>query len=126
MEPIKIIMKAVNLTEEYPPNCGVCIETILVRNIGKSQEVKLHQSSASSGIDRKQDGPGDQAPDKADYNADLEISKKKKAIERVVIEDIAIRYVKESSQPIQKSIGEVRGAFSVFRLESRYLTRLPW
>lgn len=115
-----------NLTEEHPSDCGVCIETILVRNIAKSQEVKLHQSSASSGIDRKQDGPGNQAPDEADYSADLEISKKKEAIERLVIEDIAIRYAKESSQPIQKTIGEVRGAFSAFRLESRYPTRLPW
>lgn len=74
------MIKAVDLTEEYPCNCGVCIVTIVVRDVAKVQRVELHLSIASSGVDRKQDRPGDQASDEADDNANLEISKEDEAI----------------------------------------------
>lgn len=38
-------------TEEDPCHTGVSIVPILVRDVAKGQEVKLHESLASSGID---------------------------------------------------------------------------
>ncbi len=75
------MIKTVDLTEEYPCNCGVCIVTIVVRNVAKVQGVELHLAIASSGVDRKQDRPGNQASYEADDNANLEISKEDEAIE---------------------------------------------
>lgn len=88
-------------TEEYPCNPGMCIVAIFVRDIAKCQEVQLHESVASRGVDRKQDGPGDQTSDQADGDADLEIAKEKVSIERLVIEDVGIRYLEKTPQPVE-------------------------
>jgi len=91
----------------------VSIVTVLIDDIAKGQEIELLLPVTSSSIDGEKDGPGNAASDEADSDGDLEIAKEEEAIERMVIEDVAIWNLKESPQPVEKALGKIRRAFSV-------------
>lgn len=60
------------LTNENPGDEGMRIISIQVAgDIGHAEHVQLLLTTSTSGIHREQDGPGDDAPDKANGGRDL-------------------------------------------------------
>lgn len=76
--------------EEDPRDKGMGVVAILVLDVGKGEDVKLLLTTTASGIDRKQNGPGDEATDKADDDGQLKVTEQEIAIERVVLEDVFV------------------------------------
>ena len=59
----------------------MCIIAVLVLDIGETQNVELSLTTTTSGIDGKQNGPGQTATDETDDNRQFEVSEKKITIE---------------------------------------------
>lgn len=94
--------------EKYPGDEGVRVVTILgVCDITETDGVELLQASAACRIDREEDGPCHETTDKADGRGNLEVSKQEEAIERVVIEDIAVWDLIEGANPVEHAIGKI-------------------
>lgn len=76
-----------NLTEEDPGNKCVGIETVLVflGDITQSKKIEFFAISTASDVNREQDGPSDQAADKAYDRCDFEISKEEIGVQRLVV-----------------------------------------
>jgi len=79
-------------------------------DVTEADNVQLDPSCATSSIDWEQDRPCDQAADEAQGDRDLQVSKKEETIKRLVIEDIAIGYFVEGSNPVEHSTGQVGGS----------------
>ena len=95
--------------EEDPGYECVGVETILgICNVTETDEVQLLLASAACRIDREEDRPCDETADEADDGRHFEISKQEEAIERVVIEDIAVWNLVESANPVEHAIGKFR------------------
>lgn len=76
-------------------------------DVTEAEDVQLDPPCTTSGIDWKQNGPCQQTADEAHGDRDLQISQKQEAIERLVIEDIAIGNLIEGLDPVEQSIGQV-------------------
>lgn len=64
-------------------------------------------------VDREEHRPGDAAADKTHGGGNFQISKEQKAIEGLVVQDIAVGNFVKRPNPIEKSTGQFRRAFSV-------------
>ena len=93
--------------EEDPGDEGVGVETILVGfcDIAEADEIQLLQASPACRIHGEEDGEGHETANEADGDGNLEIAEQEEAIESVVIENIAIRDLVESANPIKHAIG---------------------
>ncbi len=83
----------------------MCIVTILVHDISETQEVELLLAATSCNIYGEKDRPSDTAAHQAGCGSDLEISEEQEGIERLVVQNEAIRDLGESAKPIQQAIG---------------------
>lgn len=63
---------------------------VRIFDIGHAQNVQLLLATAASGIDREQDGPGDNASGKRHDDQDLEEPEPKVSVKRVVPEHMAV------------------------------------
>ena len=94
--------------EEDPGDEGVRVETILgVCDITETDAVELLQASTACRVDREEDGPCHETTNKADGHRNFEVSKQEEAIERVVIEDIAVGDLIEGANPVEHTIGKI-------------------
>lgn len=94
--------------EKDPGDEGVGVETVLsVCDVTETDEIELLQASAASRIDWEENGPSHETTDKTDSHRDLKVSKQEEAIERVVVEDIAVRDLVEGANPIEHAIGKI-------------------
>ena len=94
--------------EKDPGDEGVGIETILgVCHVTKTDKVQLLLASAACRINSEEDGPCHETADEADGHRNLEVPKQEEAIERVVIEDIAVWDLVESANPVEQAIGKI-------------------
>ena len=76
-------------------------------DVAEAENVQLNASGATSSIDGEQDGHGDETANEADGDRNLQVSKEEKTIERLVIEDVAVRDLVEGANPVEHSIGQV-------------------
>ena len=107
-------MAAGLLTEEDPANEGMCIISILgVLNIAEADNVQLDLTSATSSIDGKQDRPCNQTADEAHGHRYFEIAQEEIAIQGVMVEDIAIWDLAESTEPIEHALWQIWRPLSV-------------
>lgn len=67
------------------------IVAIDIDDIAEAQDIKLRLTTSASGIDWKENWPGDAAADKADEDEYLEESQKEITIKRVVLENKVVR-----------------------------------
>ena len=109
--------------EKNPGNEGVGVEAILVVfcDVTETEEVQLLQLSAACRIDREKDWPCHETADEADGRRNLEVSKQQEAIERVVVEDIAIWDLVESANPIEHTRGKSWRALPVKRASASWV-----
>lgn len=100
------------LTEEDPCDEGVSIiATLGAFDVTEADEIQLPLAPTTRRIDREQDGPGDQTAKEADGHRDLEVSKQKKSVEGLVVEDVAVRDLVEGSNPVEQAIWKGRRSF---------------
>lgn len=90
-------------TKIDPCNKGMCIIPVLVDYITEAQHIKLLASSMACYVDWKQDGERHATTDQGHGRGDLEISQEEEGIERVVVEDIAVRNFVKDTKPIEQS-----------------------
>lgn len=84
------------------------VETILgIGDVAETDDIQLLLASAACRIDREENGPGYKTAYEADGHRNLEVPEQEEAIKRVVIEDIAVRDLVESADPIEHAIGKV-------------------
>ena len=85
------------------------VEAIFVGfgDITKTDQIQLLIPSAACCVDGKQDRHCHETADEADSYGNLEISKQQEAIERVVIEDIAVGNFVEGTDPVEETIGKL-------------------
>lgn len=76
------------------------ILVVVVGHIRQSENVQLGLATPTSGVDWEQDRKCDAASDQASDDGHFQQPQEKKAIQRVVIEDIAVRSVEESTEPV--------------------------
>ena len=95
--------------EEDPGDEGVGVETILVGfcDIAEADEIQLLQASPACRIHGEEDGEGHETANEADGDGNLEIAEQEEAIESVVIENIAVRDLVESANPIKHAVGQI-------------------
>ena len=101
------------LTKVDPCHEYMSVIAVVLRDVAKADHVELLLASSARRVDGKQDRECDATANEADGGSHLEISEKEVAIQRVVVEDIAVRYLEEGSKPVEHSIGQVRRAFPV-------------
>ena len=94
-------------TEEDDRNASVRIVTVdvnaLVLDVTHGEKVKLLLSSATGGIDRKQNGPGDARAQETQDDHDLEEAYKKVTVNRLVIQNVLILEILEVLDPSKHS-----------------------
>lgn len=100
-------------TEKDP--CHECMRVVArvvsLHDIAHAKEVKLDLPTTPRDVDGEEDRPSDAAADETDGRCNLQISEEQIAIERLVIQDIGVRNLEESSDPIEETFGKVWGAF---------------
>ena len=67
------------------------IAVLVPGHVAEVENIELLVASSASRIDRKQNGPCYQTTDEGDDSCNLQVSQEEIAIERVVIQDVAIR-----------------------------------
>lgn len=83
------------------------------RNISESKHIQLRLSTTTGGIDRKQNGPGDQAANKANGGSDLEVSKQQIGVQRVMAQNIGVWQFGHRGDPANESWFRCRSALLV-------------
>ena len=68
----------------------MCVVAVGISDVTETQDVKLRLPTSTSGIDRKEDRPGDADSSKSDETHHLHESQVKEGIERVLLQDIGI------------------------------------
>lgn len=72
---------------DSPANKGMGVEVVLVVlnvDIAVRQNLELGQTLASGGVDREQNGPGDEKADETNDEADAQVSKEEIGVEALV------------------------------------------
>lgn len=103
-----------------PANKGVGIEIILMTvniHIAVRQDLELRQALASRGVDREQNGPGDEQADKTDGEADAQVSQEEIGVEALVGEDVCVGDLPKGRHPGQEIAGY---AWCSLTVESQY------
>lgn len=67
------------------------VAIVVVRDIGHVQDVQLRLSTTASGVDWKEDRPGDAHANEAAHDRDLEEAQQKISIESVMVQNVGIR-----------------------------------
>lgn len=94
--------------EKNPGDEGVRVEAILVVcDVTETDDVQLQLASAASRVDGEEDRPCYETADEADGCGDLKVSKQEEAVERMVIENIAVWNLIESADPVEHAIGKI-------------------
>lgn len=94
-----------SLTEVDPSNESVCVVTIFgINDIAETNDVHLDLSTTAGGIDREQDWPCYQTAEEAESHGNLQVSEEKKAVERMMVEHIAIGNLVEGANPFEQSV----------------------
>ena len=83
---------------------GVVPVLVVFSDVTETDKIQLLLASAAGRVDRKQDGERDETADKADGHGNFEVSKQQEAIERVVIENIAVGDLVKGSDPVEQAI----------------------
>ena len=83
----------------------MCEEFVLVHNVRHRQKVKLLLSTTAGRIDRKEDGPCDEAPYDAHHDGELEESQEEEPVQGMVVEDPCIWNSVELGYPAEEGIG---------------------
>jgi hypothetical protein len=91
------------ITKIDPCNKSMCIIPVLVDYVTEAQHIKLLAPSMTCYVDWKQDRESHATTDKGHGRGNLEISQEEEGIERVVVEDIAVRYFVKGTKPIEQS-----------------------
>ena len=88
-------------TEEDTAHERVGVVALLVGlfDVAEGQHIELFQTSATGDVDREQDRPCDEAAEKTDGDADLQVSKEEESIQGVMVQHIAIRDLEEHLEP---------------------------
>lgn len=84
------------------------VELVCVGDIAEAEYVELLLAISSCGVDRKEDGPGDTAPNQADDDRYLQVPEQKIAIKGVVLQYESIWELIEGLQPPKKRLGQSR------------------
>lgn len=101
------------LTEVDPGNKSVGIVTVFaITDVAETDEVQLLQARSAGRIDGKQDRPSYQAAEEAQRHGNLQIAEEEEAVQRVMIEDIAVRNLVERFDPTEQSPWQLWRSFS--------------
>ena len=79
----------------------MCVIAVLFRYITHAENIQLLLPAMARGINRKQYWPGYEAANETYRGRNFEVSKQKKTIQRLMIQDIAIRNFDKCSYPIE-------------------------
>ena len=91
----------------------MCIVSILgVRNVAEADYIQLDLTSATSSIDGEQDRPCHQTANETDSHRNFEVAQQEIAIQGVVVEDIAVWDLAESTEPIEHALWKIWGPLS--------------
>ena len=90
---------------------GIVTGVISLHDIAHTEQVELDLSTAPSDVDWKEDWPSDAAADEANGRCNLQIAEEQIAVERLVIQDIGVRNLEESPNPVEETFGKIWGAF---------------
>lgn len=102
--------------EKYPGDEGMGVETILcVCDVTETDEVQLLLASTACRVDREKDRPCHETADEADGHRNFEVSEQEEAIQRVMVEDIAVGNLIECANPVEQAIGKIRRPLPVKR-----------
>lgn len=90
-------------TKIDPRDKDMSIITVFVLDVAEADHVELLLASSTGGIDGEEDGEGDATTDEAHGGSNLEVAEEEVAVQRVVVEHIAIRYLEEGADPVEQS-----------------------
>ena len=91
----------------------MCIVSIFgVRNVAEADYVQLDLTSTTSSIDGEQDWPCDQTADETHSHRYFEVAQQEIAVQGMVVEDIAVWDLAESTEPIEHALWKIWGPLS--------------
>jgi hypothetical protein len=90
----------------------VGIVAVHILDVAHGEQIKLLLASAAGGIDREQDGPGDDASQETQDDEQLEEAHKQIAVDGLVVEDVLVLDAAEVLDPAEEAIAG-RGGLAV-------------
>ena len=88
------------------------IVAVHILDVAHGEQIKLLLASAAGGIDREQDGPGDDASQETQDDEQLEEAHKQIAVDGLVVEDVLVLDAAEVLDPAEEAIAG-RGGLAV-------------
>lgn len=77
---------------------------VVVRYVSKRKDIELRFTTSSSYVDWEQDRECDAATDQTSDDSHLEETQEQVTVQRVVVQDIAIRNIEKVAEPCKDSI----------------------
>ena len=92
------------LTKVYPRHKSMGVIPVLINHITEAQHIKLLPWPMTCRVDWQQHRECNAATDKGHGRGNFQISQKEKGIERMMVQDIAVRDFVEDTKPIEQSL----------------------